>query len=139
MANGNFVGGLEGEKSSQGDQVKNNLYIGNIINEKETEYTGALFGRYSSLGTNYIYNKNKINGLDIENEYKLGLEDLSKEKTYTNILNFDNSYIYSDLNNKLPLLKNSDKTNVLPNQKPIYLEEQNLDIHNVSTLREEWQ
>ena len=137
VANGNFVGGLEGEKSSQGDQVKNNLYIGNIINEKETEYTGALFGRYSSLGTNYIYNKNKINGLDIENEYKLGLEDLSKEKTYTNILNFDNSYIYSDLNNKLPLLKNSDKTNVLPNQKPIYLEEQNLDIHNVSTLRED--
>lgn len=49
MANGNFVGGLEGEKSSQGDQVKNNLYIGNIINEKETEYTGALFRRYSSL------------------------------------------------------------------------------------------
>ena len=137
VANGNFVGGLEGEKGSTTVEVKNNLYIGNIVNKKETEYTGALFGRYSTPGINYIYNKNKINGLNIESEYKLGLEELSKEKTYTDILNFDNSYIYDDLNNKLPLLKNSDKTNLLPNQKQIYIEEQNIDIHNVSTLKED--
>ena len=137
VANGNFVGGLEGEKGSTTVEVKNNLYIGNIVNKKETEYTGALFGRYSTPGINYIYNKNKINGLNIEGEYKLGLEELSKEKTYTDILNFDNNYIYDDLNNKLPLLKNSDKTNLLPNQKQIYIEEQNIDIHNVSTIKED--
>ena len=138
VANGNFVGGIIGEKSyNNTTEIKNNIYIGNIINKKETEYTGALFGRYKSEGINYIYGKNKINNVIIEDKYKLGIEELSKERTYTDILNFDNSYNYNDLNNKLPLLKNSDKTEILPNQESIYIEDKDVDIKTVNTLRED--
>ena len=40
ITNGNFVGGLIGEQSNTNTEIKNNLYIGDIVNKKETEYTG---------------------------------------------------------------------------------------------------
>ena len=61
---------------------------------------------------------------------------MSNEKTYKEILEFDDNYNYDDLNNKLPLLKNSDKTNLLPNQKTIYIVNEDVTIKNVTTLRE---
>ena len=137
VADGNMVGGLIGEKRTDIVEIKDNLYIGNIANKKETKYIGPLFGRYLSKGINYIYDNNKINNVIVEDKYKLGIEELSKKNTYTKILNFADNYNYDDLNNKLPLLKNSDKTNVLPNQSPIYIEEKDINIKIVSTLRED--
>ena len=63
-------------------------YIRNIANKKDTKYMGALFGRYSAKGTNYIYDKNKINNVIVADNYKLGIEELQKENTYRKILNF---------------------------------------------------
>ena len=138
ISNGNFVGGLIGNKNGTNAVIKDNLYIGNIVNKKETEYTGELFGKYYSSGINYIHSKNKINGQDIEeNEYKLGTEELSKEKTYTDILNFDDNYNYDDIDNKLPLLKNSDKKALLPKQEAIYIDNESMSIKAVNTLKED--
>ena len=137
VADGNMVGGLIGHKQNTAVEIKNNLYIGNIANKKDTKYMGALFGRYSAKGTNYIYDKNKINNVIVADNYKLGIEELQKENTYRKILNFGDNFNYDDLNNKLPLLKNSDNSNVLPNQSPIYIEEKDVDIKTVSTLRED--
>ena len=137
VADGNMVGGLIGLKQNTVVEIKNNLYIGNIANKKDTKYKGALFGRYSAKGTNYIYDKNKINNVIVADNYKLGIEELQKENTYRKILNFGDNFNYDDLNNKLPLLKNSDNSNVLPNQSPIYIEEKDVDIKTVSTLRED--
>ena len=137
ITNGNFVGGLIGERLNDTVEIKNNLYIGNIINKKETEYTDEIFGNYEMKDPNYTFEQNKINGLPIEeSKNNLGIEELSKEKTYKEILEFDDNYNYDNLNNKLPLLKNSDKTNLLPNQKPIDIVNEELDIRNVTTLRE---
>ena len=138
ISNGNFVGGLIGNQTNTQTEIKNNLYIGNIVNKKETEYTGELFGVYELQTPNYTFNENKINGLTIkESKSNLDINDLSNEKTYKEILEFDDNYNYDDLNNKLPLLKNSDKTNLLPNQKTIYIVNEDVTIKNVTTLRED--
>ena len=138
IANGNFVGGLIGSQMNTTTEIKNNLYIGNIINKKETEYTGELFGKYEIKDPNYTFKQNRINGLHLkESKNNLGVEELSKEKTYKEILEFDDNYDYDDLNNKLPLLRKYDKTNLLPNQNPIDIVNEELDIKNVTTLRED--
>ena len=138
IANGNFVGGLIGSQMNTTTEIKNNLYIGNIINKKETEYTGELFGKYEIKDPNYTFKQNRINGLHLkESKNNLGVEELSKEKTYKEILEFDDNYDYDDLNNKLPLLRKYDKTNLLPNQNPIDIVNEELDIKNVITLRED--
>ena len=137
VADGHYVGGIIGNVNYPNIYI-NNLYIGNIINKKDTIYVDAIKGNNAKDGNNYIYNKNKINGLEI-NDYpnKLSKEDLSKENTYKKILMFDENYNYDDLNNKLPLLNKLNKKEVLPNQETIYIENEEMEIKNVSTLRED--
>ena len=82
---------------------------------------------------NYIYEKNKINGTKIIDYNKqLTKEQLLKENTYKSILNFDDNYDYNDLNNKLPLLKNRNKTNILPNQDIIYIDNDDISIKQLA-------
>jgi len=136
VANGDFVGGIVGENIEDG-KLKNNLYIGDMINKKNDSYIGAISGMGKNGTNNYIYEKNKINGTKIIDYNKqLTKEQLLKENTYKSILNFDDNYDYNDLNNKLPLLKNRNKTNILPNQDIIYIDNDDISIKTVSTLRE---
>ena len=137
VADGDFVGGIAGNNNADID-LKNNLYIGDIINKKENSYVEAISGSQRNGTNNYIYEKNQINGIKITDyTEKLTKEQLSNENTYKQILNFDNSYNYDDLNNKLPLLNKSDRKELLPNQKPIYIDDEDLSIKNVNTLRED--
>ena len=139
IADGDFVGGIAGSNTTNTDtNLKNNLYIGDIINKKDTSYIGAISGVKKDGTNNYIYGKNKINGIKVTDYNKeLTKEQLSEEDTYTKILNFDDSYNYDEINNKLPLLKNFNKTDLLPNQKPIYIENEEFSIKSVDTLRED--
>ena len=135
IANGDYVGGIIGyETSSQGNN-KNNLYKGNIVNKKETEYISGISGNKKDGTNNYIIEDSKINGLEIETNNKLKKEELQKYKTFTEILKWDDNYDYSDLNNKLPKIKNVEKTELLPNQKDIYLSEAVISLETVDTLR----
>ena len=137
VADGDFVGGIAGNNNSDTD-LKNNIYIGNIINKKDNSYVSAISGSQRNGTNNYIYEKNQINGIKITDyNKKLTKEQLSKENTYTQILNFSDSYNYEDLNNKLPLLNKVDPKELLPNQNPIYIDDEDISIKNVSTLRED--
>ena len=137
-ANSSYVGGLIGKTTNNSLVLCNNIYIGDIVNKKQTEYISAICGTEKNGKNNYIYSENKINGLKVE-EYKevLNKEELENINTYSKILNWDDNYNYEDLNNKLPLLKNKDKTDLLPNQEPIYIETKELEIQSVNTLRED--
>ena len=142
LSNSSYVGGLNGNTGSVSgfDEFKNIIYIGDIVNKKEISNTGVISGNTINIsGENiYIYSENRINGEEI-NEYnnKLTASQLQNIKTYKEILNWDDNYIYEDLENKLPLLKNEEKTDLLPNQEPIYIKKNSLYIQKVNTLIEE--
>ena len=142
IADSNYVGGFigfTGENINVSKQkFNNNIYIGNIVNKRRTEYTKEICGNSIDGENNYIYSQNKINGLKVEEEKnKLTKQELEDLNTYNKILKWDDNYNYDDLNNKFPLLKNSDKTGLLPNQEPIYIENRKFEIKSVNTLRED--
>ena len=138
IADSSYVGGLIGKTTDSSLVLYNNIYIGDIVNKKQTEYISAICGTEKNGENNYIYSKNKINGRKVEGYRNvLTKEKLEDINTYIKILNWDDNYNYSDLNNKLPLLKNKEKNNILPNQEPIYIENKELDIKSVDTLRED--
>ena len=132
-ADGNYIGGLVGYSSTT--NYKNNLYTGNIVNKKTTNFMGEISGNEKDGENNYVAASNTINGLEIETNNKLTIEQLQKDETYTNILKWDDNYDYSDLKNKLPKIKNVEKTELLPNQEDIYLSEAEVTLETVNTLR----
>jgi len=142
IADSNYVGGFIGFTGANINVSKqkfnNNIYIGNIVNKRRTEYTKEICGNSIDGENNYIYSQNKINGLKVEKENNtLTKQELENLNTYRKILKWDDNYNYDDLNNKFPLLKNSDKTGLLPNQEPIYIESRKFEIKSVNTLRED--
>lgn len=135
IADGDYVGGIKGYETANPGNSQNNLYDGNILNKKETNYTGYISGNERDGTNNYIVEDSKINGLPKETSNKLQKEELQKDEIYTNILKWDDNYDYSDLNNKLPKVKNVEKTEILPNQEDIYLSESAIFLETVDTLR----
>ena len=134
-ANGDYVGGIKGYETGNPVYSKNNLYDGNIVNKKETNYTGYISGNERDGTNNYIVEDSKINGLSKETSNKLRKEELQKAETYTNILKWNDNYEYSDIKNKLPKVKNVEKTELLPNQEDIYLSKGKISLETVDTLR----
>ena len=135
IANGDYVGGIIGYETSNPAKSKNNLYNGSIVNKKETNYTGYISGNEKDGTNNYIVEDSKINGLGMETGNKLTKEELQKTETFKNVLNWDDNYDYSDLKNKLPKVKNVEKTELLPNQEDIFLSEAVIYLETVDTLR----
>lgn len=61
IGNGEYIGGIVGNNEQTGREIKNNLYIGNIVNKKETELTKSIIGNSDKTNVNnYIYENNKI-------------------------------------------------------------------------------
>ena len=135
IANGDYVGGIIGYETNNPGQSKNNLYNGSIVNKKETNYTGYISGNEKDGTNNYIVEDSKINGLGMETGNKLTKEELQKTETFKNVLNWDDNYDYSDLKNKLPKVKNVEKTELLPNQEDIFLSEAVIYLETVDILR----
>lgn len=135
IADGDYIGGIKGYETANPGNSQNNLYKGNILNKKETNYTGYISGNERDGTNNYIVEDSKINGLPKETSNKLQKEELQKDEIYTNILKWDDNYDYSDLNNKLPKVKNVEKTEILPNQEDIYLSKGKISLETVDTLK----
>ena len=135
IADGDYIGGIKGYDTANPGNSQNNLYKGNIVNKKETNYTGYISGNERDGTNNYIVEDSKINGLSKETSNKLRKEELQKAETYTNILKWNDNYEYSDIKNKLPKVKNVEKTELLPNQEDIYLSKGKISLETVDTLK----
>lgn len=135
IADGDYIGGIKGYDTANPENSQNNLYKGNIVNKKETNYTGYISGNERDGTNNYIVEDSKINGLSKETSNKLRKEELQKAETYTNILKWNDNYEYSDIKNKLPKVKNVEKTELLPNQEDIYLSKGKISLETVDTLK----
>ena len=135
IADGDFVGGIAGLSKVGSTNYNCNLYKGNIINKKDTKYIGYILGNEEIETSNFIAENCSINGIKNSNIKKLSFNQLEMEETYLKILKWDDNYSYKDLNNKLPKLKNIEKTELLPNQVDILLKEENVSLKEVNTLK----
>ena len=137
IGNGEYIGGIVGNNEQTGIDIKNNLYIGNIVNKKETELTKPIIGNSDKTNVNnYIYENNKINGKLYNKEKTLTAKQLRNKDTYTKMLKFDNNFNYENIENGiLPKLNNAELTNLLPNQEDIQIPSNDIFIEEVKTLR----
>ena len=125
-----YVGGIIGkdpEGTNNNTNTHNNLSIGNIYTGKQTENIGRIVSNYTDRANNYAYSEQKINGYITEEKLGAKLlshEDLCKETTYTNTIQLGEAYDYSKVNEGiLPKLYNTQRTELLPNQEDIKIEE----------------
>ena len=136
-SNGDYVGGIIGKDSDSSQYYKNNLYIGNIVNKKETKYVNYVSGRLFSGTNNYISDTSVVNGKLEESINRISINELKDKLTYQNKLKWDDNYSYEDLENKLPKIKNVEKTELLPNQQDIYLLNSDINLNEVATLKQD--
>ena len=137
IGNGEYIGGIVGNNEQTGIDIKNNLYIGNIVNKKETELTKTIIGNSDKTNVNnYIYENNKINGKLYNKEKTLTANQLRNKDTYIKMLKFDDNFNYENIENGiLPKLNNAELTNLLPNQEDIQIPSNDIFIEEVKTLR----
>ena len=137
IGNGEYIGGIVGNNEQTGIDIKNNLYIGNIVNKKETELTKPIIGNSDKTNVNnYIYENNKINGKLYNKEKTLTANQLRNKDTYIKMLKFDDNFNYENIENGiLPKLNNAELTNLLPNQEDIQIPSNDIFIEEVKTLR----
>ena len=137
IGNGEYIGGIVGNNEQTGREIKNNLYIGNIVNKKETELTKSIIGNSDKTNVNnYIYENNKINGKLVKTEKSLTEKQLKNKDTYIKMLKFDDNFNYENIENGvLPKLNNAERTNLLPNQEDIKIPNNDIFIEEVKTLK----
>ena len=137
IGNGEYIGGIVGNNEQTGIDIKNNLYIGNIVNKKETDLTKPIIGNSDAMSVNnYIYENNKINGNIDKKEKSLTEKQLKNKDTYINKLKFDSNFNYENVENGiLPKLNNSETKNLLPNQEDIKIPNNDIFIEKVETLK----
>ena len=137
IGNGEYIGGIVGNNEQTSLEIKNNLYIGNIVNKKETDLTKPIIGNSDAMNVNnYIYENNKINGKRDKKEKSLTEKQLKNKDTYVTKLKFDSNYDYENVENGiLPKLNNSETKNLLPNQEDIKIPNNDIFIEKVETLK----
>jgi len=137
IGNGEYIGGIVGNNEQNSLEIKNNLYIGNIVNKKQTDLTKPIIGNSDAMSVNnYIYENNKINGNIDKKEKSLTEKQLKNKDTYINKLKFDSNFNYENVENGiLPKLNNSETKNLLPNQEDIKIPNNDIFIEEVETLK----
>ena len=137
IGNGEYIGGIVGNNEQNSLEIKNNLYIGNIVNKKQTDLTKPIIGNSDAMSVNnYIYENNKINGNIDKKEKSLTEKQLKNKDTYINKLKFDSNFNYENVENGiLPKLNNSETKNLLPNQEDIKIPNNDIFIEKVETLK----
>ena len=116
------VGGIVGSYSGTTlTNISNNLSIGNIFTNMGSNYLGRILGNSNTTEeNNYSYEKQLINGY--KNEEQKGATLLNKEEVLK--LNLGEYYNYDSSDKAiLPKLYNTEKTELLPYQDDILLEE----------------
>ena len=128
-----YAGGIVGENQTKGDiGVVYNLYIGNIYSRGEIE--NRIVGNGILSNKNYGYKEQRVNGEKIEDPVVtlLSREEILKESSYENLLYMDRNFNYDELNKGiLPKLYDEEKKELLPNQKDIKIEEEEIEIEEV--------
>ena len=119
------LGGLIG-KGGSSVTVKDNLALGNLYTNTSNAQINRLVGTgMSNFSNNYAYLNQKINGFQNNEDAGIDLltsSELLQEKTYMNILNFDDSYNYERIEEGiLPKLNKVDTDEILPYQDDIHL------------------
>ena len=86
IGNGEYIAGIVGNNEQTSLEIKNNLYIGNIVNKKETDLTKPIIGNSDAMNVNnYIYENNKINGKRDKKEKSLTEKQLKNKDTYVTL------------------------------------------------------
>ena len=123
----NNVGGIVGVFSdSDTESIMNNLSIGNIYTTSRTNNLNRIVGNKTNTTiNNYSYEKQLLNGYESIEEK--GATLLSKEEISN--LDLGDSYKYDESKSGvLAKLYNSNGTDLLPNQKDIYIDNNGEDI-----------
>ena len=144
IAEGDNIAGIVGEITAvAGDSVSNiekNLVLGNLYSTNiSINEMNRIIGNKEDTGNNYAYENQLINGEIVANQLGgnlISYEDIFKESTYTDKMNFENQYDLSDLRKEvLPKLLSTEGV-LLPNQKDNTLErEQLLKIESVESQK----
>ena len=133
------VGGILGQLTNWGSsKIYRNLSIGNIYTTSGIDYVYRILGNnLDTVSDNYAYEGQLLNGYK-QTEEK-GATLLNKEEVLN--INLGTAYNYDGrLRRILPKLYNTEGTELLPNQKDIYIEgtgEENLqlEIESIETLK----
>ena len=139
MADNENVGGIVGYdgNSDLDNNISYNLSLGNIYNEKNTEFFNRCVGNSPKERLNYGYENQLINGEKSRElfgaEQILTYEELININTYFNILLFSNSYSYANIDDGiLPKLYDTERKEILVKQVDIEIPNNNdLKIENI--------
>ena len=139
MADNENVGGIVGYdgNSDLDNNISYNLSLGNIYNEKNTEFFNRCVGNSPKERLNYGYENQLINGEKSRElfgaEQILTYEELININTYFNILLFSNSYSYANIaDGILPKLYDTERKEILVKQVDIEIPNNNdLKIENI--------
>ena len=117
----NNVGGIVGTLgSTEIDNISNNLSIGNIYTTQGINNLRRIAGdNLNTVNNNYAYEQQLLNGY--VSQENIGATLLNKQEILN--LNLGDSYNYDGKEkNVLPKLYNTEKTELLPNQKDITID-----------------
>ena len=138
------IGGIVGEvtvvSAHSVNKIEDNLSLGNLYSTNvKTQDINRILGNKEDIENNYAYENQLINGEVIEDELGgklISYEDIFKENTYTNKMNFENQYDLTDLKNEiLPKLLNTEGK-LLSKQKENKIEkEQVLKIESIEAQK----
>ena len=129
----NEIGQIGGIAVNTNNSVKNCLTLGDLYNKDE-----KILRTNDNNTLNYAYSKQRINGMITEDKLGakalLNTEDLKKKETYTHTLLWGDKFNYDELEYEiLPKVYKKDLTELLENQKDIYLKSSDeLEIEEVS-------
>ena len=128
-----YVGGIVGENQKRGENgVIYNLYLGNLYSRGEIE--NRIVGNGILSERNYGYKEQRINGEKKEDPVVrlLSREEILKESSYEDLLYMEKNFNYEELEKGiLPKLYYEEKKELLPNQKDIGIEEEEIKIEEI--------
>ena len=135
-----IVGEITAVAGGSVSNIEENLVLGNLYSTNiNVNEMNRIIGNKEDTGNNYAYENQLINGEIVANQLGgnlISYEDIFKESTYTDKMNFENQYDLSDLRKEvLPKLLSTEGV-LLPNQKDNTLErEQLLKIESVEAQK----
>ena len=124
-----IIGNLTKMQSSSMNEVTDNIALGNLYSANiETSNIKRIIGNQDDTENNYAYENQLINGEVVNDNLGgklISYNDIFKETTYTDKMNFENQYDLSELTKYiLPKLK-STNGELLPNQQDNTIELEN--------------
>ena len=131
-----LLGGIAGYSSN--NNISNTLVVGDIYSYLlTTTNTHRTIGNRVALNSNYAWNEQKINGVidnEVNGDILVTTDELNTKGIYS--LSIDIGEYFDDSNigdNNLPLLYNSARTELLPNQEASKLNFVSFEVSNITT------